>query len=304
MLLSLFVSLVAASEIGGKTMFPSMNTEESNLHNQQLITRFQQEIGIDAFRQAEHTIPVDKGIVMDEWPNMLQFFPSTDTGWILEDESVYLDTSGIMERDITYDKGEVSRVAIWIFVSSGHSPKVLLSRLAQFGIMTSMLNAYKLGPNDLGNISVITNAESAYIDEVFWVNHNILIKISRRESNIDILGIAYSLNEFLNKHIKTDIPNFTPSIDHIEISPSHVAVSEPVWIKLHPATDSDIPHLIGPELEDTKDGTLDVQAQDTLAIQLKIDTPGRFEIPMWVGDKRTLLSSRIIAHIEVLSHKQ
>ena len=281
-------------------MFSTMSPEESIRHNQQLITRFQQEIGIDAFNQAEQKIPLGKGIVLDEWPNLLQFFPSTESGWELEDDSIYFDTGGIVERDWTFDKEDDARVSVWVFVSTGNEPKELLSRLAQFGIMTSKLNAYKLGPKDLGNISITTNAETLYVDDIFWVNHNVLVKISRRESSVDVLTIAHSFNTYLNQHIASNISNYAPKIDKIEISPTDAKINEPIWLKLEPVSKSDIPYLLGPELESTKDNNLDIQSQDTLAIQLKIAKPGEFEIPMWVGDKRTLLSSRIVARVTVL----
>ena len=278
-------------------MFPISNNDSSN---QQLIERFQQEIGIDAFNRAKREISPDTGVVLTKWPNMMRFFPATETGWILEDDSTYFEPNGIMERDWTFDKDDNSRITVWVFVSNGSTPDDLLSMLAQFGVMTSKLNAYKLGPADLGNISIMTNDEEPYIDDVFWVNQNVLIKISRRESTADVLTIAYSINNFLNQNISSDISTKGPRITNIAISPHKPKVNETISLKLHTASESDALHLLGPGLENTDEEIFDIQEQNKLTIKLKITKAGTYEIPMWVADKLTLLSTRIVTQITVL----
>ena len=206
-----------------------------------------------------------------------------------------------MEQEWILENDNDSHINVDIDFATNVPVEKLFFNLAAKGILSSKIRAYKLGPIDLGNLSITSNRTNpADIHSVFWVNHNVVVKLFSAAKDVNLISMAYTLDKYLNQHVTKNPYDKAPEIHNIEITPDKILVNEPFWIKFHPETKQDAKYLMGPELEDTQDGTFDIQGQDTLAIKLKITNPGDFVIPMWVGDKRTLLSSRVVARIKVL----
>jgi hypothetical protein len=205
-----------------------------------------------------------------------------------------------MEQQWVLENDMGSQLNVDIAVSTNLPANKIISSLAARGILSSKRRAYKLGPDDLGNLAIMTNtANPDNIHTVFWVNHNVIVKLHCTGKITKLLHTAYAIDEYLTQDIIKNPYDKVPKFQEIEISADKITVDQPFWIKFHPESESDMEYLIGPKLQGTQDGAIDKQGQDTLAIQIKISKPGEFEIPMWIGDKRTLLSSRVVARVTV-----
>lgn len=279
----------------------SLSDAEYKRRVEQRVNKFKHEIGIGAFQFAENSLPLDKGIILPAPRNMLEILPLVKQDWYQKKDTIYLGKGGWMEQKWVLDRDDDTQLSISINVATNVPAKNLIFDLAAIGMLATMPDAFKLGPADLGNLSIISNTPNPDdVDTVFWVNHNIIIKMFSVATDIDLMSIAYALDRYLNQHVVKSPYEKAPKFSDIEIAPDKIFVSQPFWTKLHPEAELEAEYIMGPELEDTHDGTFDIQGQDSLAIKLKITKPGDFEIPMWVGDKRTLLSSCVVAHVKVL----
>jgi len=250
-----------------------------------------QKIGYDKLLMAANA---KRGVVVN-WPDPRSFLPQAEQDWALvSDKAQFTDAAGLVERQIRFEKGE-ARLAVQLFVSSlGTEP--VLRRLLDTMLATSARDPFKLGPADIGQLCLVLPAASP---SVLVINHNVFLRLRVDDYNLDIVAIARAMTKFMNDHLAPVVADHVPNFGKPIIKPSHPLINEPFRI------DIALPQAIDPEqllwaLSYAVDyDVVDQRAVGARHLILTVNRPGIADIPLWLADRSTLLSSESRIRVDV-----
>lgn len=290
--LTLFTAILIGGHAAG-----AQDMSEYDIVLQQF-EKFKSRLGVQIFDQAAGSIDPTKGVFV-EWPeNPLVFLPGGHKGWSVVGDATYPEGTGMVERDWTLKKADL-RIRLRVFVSST-GPKPALDQLLGLGITSNMPDPYRLGPKDIGQISATDNALTpALISSVFWVNHNVCVDLDNDDNSIDTLALARRIDQFLNQHLVSKVADHRSVIEKVMVTPREPRVGESFWIELQPSAKFDPKHLLM-ELESSAEPYVDQREEKGFAWRIAVKHPGLVDIPFWIADKKTLLSTRVLTKVNVL----
>jgi hypothetical protein len=222
------------------------------------------------------------------------------SGWTTTSDGVYREGGehGLAQR--VWDlRAEEQRLMLRIAVSSTGTRAARRHLLRTTTATNMSLSDFpaRRGPGDLGDLAVAIGA-----DCLVWSYHNVCFELKRDSSTIDLTRVARALQSHAERHLVDRVIDHAPKIARVEVSPMKVRVGEPLTIRLHLAAGQEVQHMqadwrqVGQAL-----GARGVENPTALRFELEGRSPGRSEVELHVVDRRTLLSTRVTAQVEVVS---
>jgi hypothetical protein len=250
-----------------------------------------QKIGFDNLL---NSIDANRGIVAN-WLDFHAFLPPEEKGWTaIHDEVDFTELAGLVEHQILFNKGE-SQLEIQVFVSS-HGPRAALQRLIDTMLATSMWpDPYQPGPADIGQLCLLLPTANP---TVLVINYNVYLVISVYDYNMDIVTLARTITKYMNEHL-SPLADHAPRFAATKVDPSHprVGAAFNIDVTLPPAID---PNRILWKLSSAIDSDIIDQREITQnRLVLTVSKNGAIEIPLWIADRNTLLSSETRVRIDI-----
>ena len=110
------------------------------------------------------------------------------------------------------------------------------------------------------------------------------------------------IDRYLTQHLVPKVSAHLPVIEKITVTPREPRVNESFWIELKPSAKFDPKHLMM-KMESSANAYVDRREQKGLSWRIGVKHSGEVEIPFWVADKKTLLSTRVVVKVKVLPEK-
>jgi hypothetical protein len=262
---------------------------ESAVQGQDEIKRFIQ------FERLLATIDANAGVAV-AWPDLRQFFPPDERGWELYKEQVdFAEVPGLVERLSLFRNGD-AQITVDLFVSS-RGPRPALERLVDVMAATSIgYRRFQPGPADIGQLCLVLPVPNP---TVLVIDRNVFVRIRRTNHTMDLIPVARALAKFMDEHVVPALVARTPVMAGVSVSPETPGVHESARVALQLPTEfaaADLMWSLSPQLD--RD-VVDVREQGADHAEVRIGRAGRIELPIWLADRRTLLSSETRLVIDV-----
>jgi hypothetical protein len=228
------------------------------------------------------------------WPDVRQFLPPAG-GWeVVRDEVTFTDIQGLMERLVILRSGE-AQLTIDIFVSS-RGPRPALDQLVDTMVATSIgYRKFQKGPADLGQVSFVLPVTNPTL---LFVNRNVFVRLRRDNHSIDLVPVAKALSAFMEANVAPKLAARLPVLAATSVTPETPAVNASARLALQlPAgiEPAAVMWTLAPEVD--RD-VVDTRDQGADYLEFRVTRPGKVAMPVWVADRRTLLSSAAPVNVE------
>ncbi len=247
------------------------------------------------FERLLAAIDVNGGI-RAAWPDLRQFFPPDEGGWELYREQVdFTEVPGLVERLSMFRNGD-AQITVDIFVSS-RGPRPAVERLVDVMAATSMgYQHFQRGPAGIGQLCLVLPLPNP---TVLVIDRNVFVRIRRTNHTMDVVPVARALAKYMDEHAVPSLVALTPAVAGVTVSPEVPRVHESVslaWRLPVEFAAGDLMWSLSPEVD--RD-VVEVRDQGADHAEVRIASPGRIELPIWLADRRTLLSSETRIAIDV-----
>jgi hypothetical protein len=230
------------------------------------------------------------------WPDLRQFFPPDERDWeSYRDEVNFTDVAGLIERLYMYRKG-AAQITIDVFVSSS-GPQPAVQRLIDTLVSTSIgFRRFERGPTDIGQLCLVLPLPNATL---LVINRNVFVRIRRTNHSMDLVPMARSLTAFMNANVVPAIVGRRPTFAQISLKPESPAVNSSATVSLQLPADFPAADLMWTTSPDLDTDVVEKRDQGPDSAELRLRRAGRVEVPLWLADRRTLLSSESRLAIDV-----
>lgn len=260
------------------------------------IDRLEQEIRQSiGYDRLVSSIDATGGVAL-AWPDLRQSFAQNERGWTLEADQVeFTGQPGLVARTYVFRKGE-GQLDIDVFVSS-RGPAPALRRLVDTLAATSIgYRRYQPGPADIGQLCLVLPLTNP---TVLVINHNVYLSLRLSDGSMDIVALARELTKLMDAHRVPVLAVKAPAFAALSAAPSTARVGESVKIAVGLPTAFAADQLLWSLSYEIEAGVVDERGRGTDYLELRIMQPGRIEVPLWLADRRTLLSSESRVGIDV-----
>lgn len=229
------------------------------------------------------------------WPDVRQFLPDGGRGWdVVTDEVNFTDVAGLMERLVILRNGE-GQLTIDIFVSS-RGPRPALDRLVDSLVTTSIgYRRYQKGPADIGQICLVLPVTNPTL---VFVNRNVFVSLTRDDHAIDLVPVAKALSSFMDANVTPKLAGRVPVLAGTSVSPESAAVNATVKVAIEPPATVEPAALMWTLSPVVDRDVVDTRGRGPDSLDLRLTRAGRVTLPIWVADRRTLLSSESQVSVE------
>jgi hypothetical protein len=226
------------------------------------------------------------------WNDTTSPLPTAGGGaeWIYSSKTVERDH--LMVRVEIYQGGQ--KEAIERMNAVGHSSNALSNPFGpapesmRLGDYTAMLFPERI-------------SDQSPVQDVFWVYYNAFarVRLSAIETTFDVMPMARAIQAFMKEQVVTDLPNHCPAVLAIEAPAKPVHVGETFSVKLVVKPGIDFAGWFV-EIDHPGDLLSDLSSADPLVGLFEAEGTGHAALQAFVLDKKSLLSKRLEAAIEVL----
>jgi len=229
------------------------------------------------------------------WPDLRQFLPPAERGWeVVRDEVTFTDVPGLMERLVILRSGE-AQLTIDIFVSS-RGPRPALDQLVDTMVATSIgYRKFQKGPADIGQVCFVLPVTNPTL---LFVNRNVFVRLRRDNHSMDLVPVAKALSAFMDANVAPKLAARLPMLAGTSVTPESPAVNASARLALQlPAgiEPAAVMWTLAPEVD--RD-VVDTRDQGADFLEFRVTRPGKVAMPVWVADRRTLLSSAAPVSVE------
>lgn len=285
-LLAVWIVLIAGCDAGSSE---AVNLDSPVARQEDEVRRF-----IDFDRLAA-SIDAKRGVAV-VWPDLRQFFPEQERDWeLVRDQVEFAAVPGLVERLYIFRKGD-AQLTIDLFVSS-RGPQPALKQLVDTMVATSIgYRRYEQGPADIGQLCRVLPLPNP---TVLVIDHNVLLRIRRTQGTFDIVSLARQLTKFIDANVVPSLAEKAPAFAEVSVTPASPAVGASVKIAVRLPAAFPPKELVWAVSSEVDSDIVDQSEQGSDYAELRITRPGRIEVPLWIADRRTLLSSESRVGIDV-----
>lgn len=252
------------------------------------------------FEKLLSSIDAKRGVAV-HWPELRTFLPAGEQGWVISSDEVnFSESAGLVERTILFEKG-AAQFEMNLFVSS-RGPEPALRRLLDTMLATSLWpDPYTPGPSGIGQLCLLLPVASP---SVLVINHNVYFALRVDGYSLDLIAIARSMTKFMDEHLVPVVTSQTPKFGNFKIIPEHPLAGTPFRVDLALPQASNPKQLLWMLSREVDYDLVDQREIGAQHIILKVNRPGTVEIPFWLADRSTLLSSEVRISVDIQPEKK